>query len=135
MRQRRATVASSGGFPGSKIIRHYKALVEPNTVCGGYLADLPAIFVKTRRRVKSDPSKAGDHAESWLTFGDRGVFDAQARKIKMNYNWDARNLNFRLNRAELSRRGQLAFCPSAQSPDSAGRALRALQPQGFRPRV
>ena len=27
--------ASGGGFPGSKILRHYKALAGPRTVCGG----------------------------------------------------------------------------------------------------
>jgi hypothetical protein len=43
--------ASSGGFPGSEIIRHYKILVGSNTVCDGYLAGLSAIFVKTRPRV------------------------------------------------------------------------------------
>ncbi len=30
--------ASDGSFPGSTILRHYKALAWPSTVCGGYLA-------------------------------------------------------------------------------------------------
>ena len=30
--------ASDGNFPGSAILRHYKALAWPSTVCGGYSA-------------------------------------------------------------------------------------------------
>ncbi len=79
----------------------------------------------------SDSKKAGDHAESWLTFADRGVFDARPQKIKMNYNWDAVNLNFSLDRAELLKRGQLAFCPGPKSPDSQGEHCVRFSLKGF----
>ena len=79
----------------------------------------------------TDSNKAGDHAESWLTFADHGVFDARPRKIKMNYNWDAVNLNFSLDRAELLKRGQLAFCPGPTSPDSQGAHCVRFSLKGF----
>jgi hypothetical protein len=64
----------SGGFPGSEIIRHYKTLVGPNTVCDGYLAVLSAIFVKTRPRVCcASQGVLVPRAGSWL--GPRRIQD------------------------------------------------------------
>ena len=89
------------------------------------------IDMDPRLNAKSDSSKPGDHAESWLTFGDHGVFDAAARKIRMAYNWDAVDLSFSLDRADLLRRGQLAFCPNPQPPSAQGARCARFSLQGF----
>jgi hypothetical protein len=89
------------------------------------------IGMDPRLNAKADYTKPGDHAVSWFTFGDHGVFDAKPRKIEMDYNWDAVNLGFSLDRAELSRRGQLVFCPSPKSPDSLGAHCVRFSLKGF----
>ena len=43
-----AVRTSGGGFRGSEIVRHYKALAGPSTVCGGNLAGLSGFCVGMR---------------------------------------------------------------------------------------
>jgi hypothetical protein len=84
-----------------------------------------------RLNAKADETKPGDHVEAWATFADHGLFDAEPRKIRLNYNWDAVDLNFTLDPAELSRRGELALCPTARSPDSQGAHCARFSLKGF----
>jgi hypothetical protein len=89
------------------------------------------IDMDSRLNAKTNETKAGDHAEAWLSYADHGVFDARPRKINLGYNWDAVNLNLTLDPAELSRRGEFALCPTAKSPDSPGARCALFSLKGF----
>jgi hypothetical protein len=89
------------------------------------------IDMDPRLNAKTDAGKPGDHAEAWLTFADRGVFDPHPRKIALGYNWDAVNLNFALDSAELTRRGAFALCQTAKLPDSPGAHCARFSLKGF----
>lgn len=89
------------------------------------------IDMDPRLNAKSDAGKPGDHAEAWLTYADHGVFDAHPRKIELGYNWDAVNLGFALDPADLAKRGAFALCQTAKPPDAPGARCARFSLKGF----
>jgi hypothetical protein len=77
------------------------------------------------------PMATGQYADAWVTFADKNVYDAQSRKIKMDFSQNSGQFSFALDPAELGKRGQLAICPSAKPPGAQGDLCARFSLKGF----